>query len=265
MTDCKGASGFRPCFRCAYCVSKDHSGLIRFFTISQHDASLFEPAMDQTIKETLQYLQQQSMISQARLQETQTLSGWNWNPEACAWNEELWTLIPPSWIQFDAMHVYYSNGVVCEEIGLFYSALSSKTTLSRVQLQTFLLYDVSAVLATTYLLSFKPNSRSCPTQKSEAKPKANLQTGNRLPTGPTRVQRRGFCKPSRSTKHETCCGNKMWVSKKGKPPKDKDITSQTMCFDVACIPASPKKTRPPSRLFQAVVRVAVWVGMKNHL
>ena len=133
----KGASGLRPCIRCANCISKGNE-VDGFYSIGHEPFDDFEQASDDFMKATMEYLQNLSLTSTAsRLQEAEKLSGWKWEPEVFAMDAALWQVLRPSRFIYDAMHCLWNNGIACLELGLFWQAASANG-VQRADLQTFL-------------------------------------------------------------------------------------------------------------------------------
>lgn len=133
----KGASGLRPCIRCSNCMSKGNS--VDGFPSIEHDHfDDFVDANDQDIMETIKFLDHLEQTStKKKLQEAEKLLGWKLSHFVFVWDQELWELLRPSRMIYDAMHCIWGNGIANLELGLFWQAATANG-VQRSELQTFL-------------------------------------------------------------------------------------------------------------------------------
>ncbi len=135
----KGASGLRPCIKCANCISKGNE-VAGYFAISEVHWGNFIQAEDSDVHDLLLHLEHlHANVSKAAFEENETLAGWKWAPEMWAMKQHLWLMLKPSDFVYDVMHNYFSNGVVGMELGLFLEAALTKTTLTREDLEAVVL------------------------------------------------------------------------------------------------------------------------------
>jgi len=135
----KGASGLRPCIKCANCISKGNE-VAGYFAISEVNWQNFIQADDSAVHDLLLYLERlHANDSRATFEENEKLSGWKWSPEMWAMKQPLWSMLKPSDFVYDDMHNYFSNGIVGMELGLFLEAALTKTTLTRQDLEAAIL------------------------------------------------------------------------------------------------------------------------------
>jgi len=119
----KGASGLRPCIKCANCISKGNE-VAGYFAISEVNWQNFIQADDSAVHDLLLYLERlHANDSRATFEENEKLSGWKWSPEMWAMKQPLWSMLKPSDFVYDDMHNYFSNGIVGMELGLFWKLL----------------------------------------------------------------------------------------------------------------------------------------------
>ena len=131
----KGASGLRPCIKCANCISKGNE-VAAYYSISETCWNNFRAATDCEVQDVLKYLQNlHDNAGQGVFEEAQTLSGWKYVPQMWALKNPLWAVLRPSDFVYDMMHSYFSNGIVGQELGLFLEAALTKTPLTRQDLE----------------------------------------------------------------------------------------------------------------------------------
>ena len=142
VTGSKGASGMRPCIHCN-AFSKDRTAMAESMghasISSAADEASFEKLLDSDIYDILDHLKHvHSNESKKNLETAQTLLGWNFletSPFVCP---EVSRFLTPKQVHYDAMHIYWSNGMVNQEIGLFLSAAKDLVGFKVADFETFL-------------------------------------------------------------------------------------------------------------------------------
>ena len=122
----KGAAGRRPCFRCRTVVSKatemklaEINGMGHFHSLSTNDLSVCPQNADGDIWRALETLENISKNGTKKELETfETNVGWRWDVNSFLMCEPLRLILPPSKFRFDALHCYYSKGILGLEIGM---------------------------------------------------------------------------------------------------------------------------------------------------
>ena len=121
---CKGASGIRPCVKCRNCLSQGRATSVDGYEdLSQDDFSAFRKQTHEQVEEALMVLRAQP-TRKAR-EEAEKLLGFNFE------NLERGPLAQPQLrsffrlenIQYDSLHHYFSSGLICQELGLWFSTL----------------------------------------------------------------------------------------------------------------------------------------------
>ena len=133
---CKGAAGIKPCVKCVNVISKD-SQIPNHVHISETNVNLFQEQTNSTVQEALSLLE--GIRTKTELQSTGTLLGWN--PDKIQ-DSLLNSPLLNGWMDisscnYDAMHDYWSNGVIAQELGLFYSKLCDDTDVTLQHLVTY--------------------------------------------------------------------------------------------------------------------------------
>ena len=136
-TGSKGASGKKCCFRCSNVLSGNHIAVPGHEHISSHAVERFEPSSSATICSIATYLRGINVASTRA--KAETMLGW----KASALQESF--LVDPnlkSWIGlsdilYDPMHCYVSNGIVNQEIGLWWTNVLKKSTASIQNFQQY--------------------------------------------------------------------------------------------------------------------------------
>ena len=129
-TGCKGAAGNVPCARCSNVRS--HTAMVDAphgsVCITQADVSKFQLLSQARLDEILEELSQER--TKKGLQEKEKKFGWNFLPLNVSFlaSRSLREVMDVGCVHFDSMHVYWSNGIVPQELGLWWSSLQEKAT-----------------------------------------------------------------------------------------------------------------------------------------
>ena len=143
--DIKGAGGVVPCPRCKNIVAagRNTSRDPYLHTISCSDSSRFDLRTDDDIWATADALtSKRGRLSAKAFQHETKIFGVNYNPRGILYSAELRNVFRPmSSIRFDAMHIFFSNGVVNIEAYNLLRALESRGVLWSM-VQTWFLSDI---------------------------------------------------------------------------------------------------------------------------
>ena len=138
-TGCKGAAANVPCLRCANvrshaaasksvgpCIPVSEPCSAKFCALRQSTLnSFFDAFKHVTTKKALADLEKDT--------------GWNFHAGSHSFLQS--SVLKPymdiSSVYFDSMHCYWSNGIVCQEIGLWWSRLQEKSTVKIKMLSDF--------------------------------------------------------------------------------------------------------------------------------
>lgn len=123
LSGCKGASGLKPCLRCCNVLAKGRALPPGYVGLGSSDADAFRLQTDAGLAETLVYLK--GCRTKKALQESETLLGWNAGAleSSVLASPQLKGWVSLDSLYFDQMHELWSNGVVCQELGLWYTSL----------------------------------------------------------------------------------------------------------------------------------------------
>ena len=127
---CKGASGVRPCFACKNVVlkgyAKHHQVLV---DLDEDDASKFALMSDQEWFEVADHLTRQSaVLKKSALEALEKSVGLNFVPAGLMFDAEIREVVRPTSTTFDAMHVWFSNGICNTELQIFLDAARQNAT-----------------------------------------------------------------------------------------------------------------------------------------
>ena len=125
----KGASGLKPCFRCTNVVGGDHTNLGNHQHISSAAVEKWETATTQGLNDIVDYLQ--NLPNKTAVEKAETLLGWNGKALSASFllNPALKDIVNLDDCLYDPMHCFVYNGIVCQELGLWHSALAGKTNI----------------------------------------------------------------------------------------------------------------------------------------
>ena len=137
-TGAKGASGLKPCLRCLNVLQLGKATGVRgHVDITSMDPGAWWPQTTATIEEAVQALHE--AVGVVRTQETEKFLGWHFQSLL---HGPLQSPALQGWLSienfmYDAMHIMWSNGLVCQEIGLWFSQLVKRTSTTLQSLQTY--------------------------------------------------------------------------------------------------------------------------------
>jgi len=118
----KGSAGLKPCPKCTNALSgcKSADGRVN---VSHGSLSCCILQTQEGLRQTLNMLRAQP--TKKHLAEMETLSGWNKDALECGplLNATLSAWLGLEDLTFDTMHQYWSCGIICQELGLWYTAL----------------------------------------------------------------------------------------------------------------------------------------------
>ena len=118
----KGSAGLKPCPKCTNVLSgcKSADGHVN---VSHGSLSGCTLQTQEGLRQTLNMLRAQP--TKKDLAEMETLSGWNKDALECGplLNATLSAWLGLEDLTFDAMHQYWSCGIICQELGLWYTSL----------------------------------------------------------------------------------------------------------------------------------------------
>ena len=126
----EGASGLKPCFRCSNVVGGDHTELGHHEHISSCALEKWEAHTVVGLNDIVSYLH--DLPNKTAVDKAETLLGWNCQALSASLlvNPTLRDIVNIADCLYDPMHCFVSNGIVCQELGLWHSALAWKTNIS---------------------------------------------------------------------------------------------------------------------------------------
>ena len=127
LTGCKGSSALKPCFLCQNVVN-GHDNLQHHVHISCCDVHACKLQTAENLIQIQDYLQ--SLPRRKDREEAEKLLGWHHNALSASVliQDDIRNWIPLSSLRYDAMHCFLANGIVPQELGLWYNALLDNTT-----------------------------------------------------------------------------------------------------------------------------------------
>lgn len=128
----KGASGTKPCLKCANVLSHQAAAneIGGHYSIAESNYQLLQPMSQERLEEILAHIT--SLRTKKEISEAETLLGWNLRATQ---NSFLCSPILRPWLDvthchFDSMHIYYSNGIVGQEIGYWWEKILDTTDIT---------------------------------------------------------------------------------------------------------------------------------------
>lgn len=121
----KGTSGVRPCVKCTNVLYKRAAQNVPagYVTILCSNAALFREMSDELCWKIIDHLRNVSAAgNKGKLEEEETVHGFNWEPEGVLADTSLRGVVTLSHGTGDSMHIFYSNGTAAFEVGRFLDA-----------------------------------------------------------------------------------------------------------------------------------------------
>ncbi|CAJ1401538.1 unnamed protein product [Effrenium voratum] len=136
-TGCKGSSGMKPCLKCANVMNTGYGNVRWHVTVAEPDITSFVPQTQNSLRAAIDHLS--TMPTKTSLGEAEKLLGWKLEEASASF------LLAPDmqeWCEldsctFDAMHALWSNGIVGQELGYWYTALRRKANLSLTDMRRY--------------------------------------------------------------------------------------------------------------------------------
>ena len=137
MTGSKGAMALKPCMKCINVVALNRPHADGHINIGEANISLCELQSTEGLDTVFSILEMQP--TQKKKEEHEFLLGWYREPlrESFLMDRSLRGFAQIESVHYDAMHDYWSNGFVGQELGLWFTAISRKT---QVQLHHICVY-----------------------------------------------------------------------------------------------------------------------------
>ena len=163
LTGSKGASGLKPCHRCQNIVSGDHIGLNNHEHISSSNMERWKRHSRESIAAIATFLR--NVEGKTAKEKAETPLGFTEAALSCSalLNPSLQSCLHFDNIFFDPMHCFASNGIITQELGLWYNKMISKTPVTLVQLRAYAQTCWQACVPGTYDMSrlFSPKLWVC--------------------------------------------------------------------------------------------------------
>ena len=120
LTGCKGSSALKPCFLCQN-VLNGHDKVQNHVHISCCDVHACHLQTQDNIIQIQSHLQ--TLLHRKEREEAEKLLGWHLHALSASIlaQEDLRNWIPLSSLRYDAMHCFLANGIVPQELGLWYN------------------------------------------------------------------------------------------------------------------------------------------------
>ena len=127
LTGCKGSSALKPCFLCQN-VLNGHDKVQNHVHISCCDVHACHLQTQDNLIQIQRHLE--TLLSRKEREEAEKLLGWHLHALSASIlvQEDLRNWIPLSSLRYDPMHCFLANGIVPQELGLWYNALLDKTS-----------------------------------------------------------------------------------------------------------------------------------------
>lgn len=143
-TGCKGASGLKCCLHCTNVISGKHISLPGHEHISSAHVERFQASSMDALRDMVRHLQ--DLPTKTSREKAETALGWNLAAVTASFlfNENLQSVITLEDVLFDPMHVFVANGIVNQELGLWYSRLLEKSRFELEQFQRYVQHGWNA-------------------------------------------------------------------------------------------------------------------------
>eukprot|EP00435_Cladocopium_sp_Y103_P076014 s59_g73.t1 len=136
---CKGAAGFKPCIKCRNCVSLGRAtALASHADISCVEKERFLEQRHEDVQDILRVLRTE--CTRKRREEAEVLLGFKLNilQQSPLAAPQLQSFFRLEWLQFDAMHHLFSNGLIAQELGLWFQAAHAMAGVTAEHMQRYM-------------------------------------------------------------------------------------------------------------------------------
>ena len=140
LSGTEGSSGTKPCLKCSNVLSHaaaedgcpdNHTSLAE----TSHAAlkSLTQTRLDAILR----YIQ--TLRTKKAIAEAETLLGWNLQAtlSGCLASDKLRAWLNLSHCHFDSMHIYFTNGMIGQELGYWWTAIQKQTNVTMQDVQSY--------------------------------------------------------------------------------------------------------------------------------
>ena len=128
LTGSKGASGLKPCFRCKNIIAGNHLGLRNHEHISSNQMERWQQHTMASVAAIASFWE--NIPGKTAKEKAETQLGWKEAALNCSalLHPDLQDVFQLKHIFFDPMHCFVANGIVTQELGLWYYSLDYKNT-----------------------------------------------------------------------------------------------------------------------------------------
>ena len=134
----KGAAGIKCCLKCVNILGLGrHHGVHEHYDVSCPHVEKFKPMTQKMVEQAFQLLQQQP--TKQKLEEAEKLLGFNLEilRESPLLKPCLRDIFDLSLVHYDSMHEYYSNGVISQQLGLWFEQMLQLSHAKLEHLQAY--------------------------------------------------------------------------------------------------------------------------------
>ena len=137
LTGSKGASGLKPCFRCKNIIAGNHLGLRNHEHISSNQMERWQQHTMASVAAIASFLE--NIPGKTAKEKAETQLGWKEAALNCSalLHPDLQDVFQLKHIFFDPMHCFVANGIVTQELGLWYTRLTTKTQVTLDRLRAY--------------------------------------------------------------------------------------------------------------------------------
>ena len=140
LSGTKGSSGTKPCLKCSNVLS--HAAAEAGCPDNHTSLAEFSHAALKLLTQTrldaiLRYMQ--TLRTKKAIAEAETLLGWNLEAtlSGCLASDKLRTWLNLSHCHFDSMHIYFTNGMIGQELGYWWTAIQKQTNVTIQDVQSY--------------------------------------------------------------------------------------------------------------------------------
>ena len=140
LSGTKGASGTKPCLKCSNVLSHaaaEAGTPDNHTSLAEKSHAALKLLTQRRLDAILQYIQ--SLRTKKAMTEAETLLGWNLEATlpGCLASDKLRTWLNLSHCHFDSMHIYFTNGMLGQELGYWWTAIQTKTNVTIEDVQSY--------------------------------------------------------------------------------------------------------------------------------
>ena len=134
---CKGSAGYKPCIKCMNVVAAGRSASVAHVDITCADVSRFAKQSQEDVEDIIELLSAQR--SKKLKEQAEVMLGFKLSSVVAGplGQRQLKDFFRLEFVQFDSMHHLFSNGLIAQELGLWFAACNAAAGVTADHMQRY--------------------------------------------------------------------------------------------------------------------------------